>query len=332
MISIIVPVYNVEKYLRPCLDSILAQTYADWEAILVDDGSKDHSGDICDEYAEKDHRFRVIHKENGGVSSARNLGIEECKGEWLTFMDSDDWIELNLLETLSQKISSSRVDCIRWGFFREYIYGQSEVSLTQEKLIENGYENYVISKKGYDAFVWNTLFNKCLLGGIRFDEYINWCEDHIFTTEYLAKCNNVLWLTNSLYHHRVGLGDTLSTNMSPEMMMKASEKLAYQRKILVGDNKKGIELVNYYVISNNFKIIAKLYEISANRKKKRLFFSKVISIYIKSKNPIIKAICYTYNSSIPFSQKNMLLCPLFFAYRCFVKITLALYAIKLKYE
>ena len=92
LISIIVPVYNVEDYIRPCLDSILAQTYTNFEAILVDDGSKDGSGSVCDEYAEKDSRFIVVHKENGGVSSARNKGLEIAKGEYIAFVDSDDWI------------------------------------------------------------------------------------------------------------------------------------------------------------------------------------------------------------------------------------------------
>ena len=91
-ISVIVPVYNVEKYLHRCVDSILAQTFNDFELLLIDDGSKDKSGAICDEYAAKDSRVRVFHKENGGVSSARNLGLENAKGDWIIFIDSDDWI------------------------------------------------------------------------------------------------------------------------------------------------------------------------------------------------------------------------------------------------
>ncbi|MDT6814838.1 glycosyltransferase, partial [Enterococcus faecium] len=92
-ISIIVPVYKVEKYLRKCVDSILAQTFTDFEVILVDDGSPDNSGKICDEYAEKDNRVRVIHKENGGLSSARNAGIDVARGKYLGFVDSDDYID-----------------------------------------------------------------------------------------------------------------------------------------------------------------------------------------------------------------------------------------------
>lgn len=91
-VSIIVPVYKAEKYLNRCIDSILAQTFTDWELLLIDDGSTDRSGDICDEYAKKDTRIRVFHKENGGVSSARNLGLDSAQGEWVTFIDADDYI------------------------------------------------------------------------------------------------------------------------------------------------------------------------------------------------------------------------------------------------
>lgn len=92
-ISVIVPVYNVEKYLRRCIDSILAQTFTDFELLLIDDGSKDNSRDLCDGYAMKDERVRVFHKKNGGVSSARNLGLDNAKGEWVSFVDADDYLD-----------------------------------------------------------------------------------------------------------------------------------------------------------------------------------------------------------------------------------------------
>lgn len=98
LISIIVPVYNAEKTLNRCVDSILLQPFTDWELLLIDDGSKDSSGDICDEYARKDPRIKVFHKENGGVSSARNVGLDNAKGEWITFVNSDDWIVNNALD------------------------------------------------------------------------------------------------------------------------------------------------------------------------------------------------------------------------------------------
>ncbi|MFB4033716.1 glycosyltransferase family 2 protein, partial [Streptococcus pneumoniae] len=100
LISIVIPIYNVENYLRQCLDSIVAQTYQNFECLLINDGSPDHSADICREYVSKDSRFRYFEKENGGVSSARNLGIEHSKGEYITFIDSDDWVDSDYLEVL----------------------------------------------------------------------------------------------------------------------------------------------------------------------------------------------------------------------------------------
>ena len=110
-ISVIVPVYKAEKYLHRCVDSILSQTFTDFELILVNDGSPDNCGAICDEYAQKDNRVRVFHKENGGVSSARNLGLDNAKGEWITFVDSDDWLKPGCLEQLTNKLDADMIKC-----------------------------------------------------------------------------------------------------------------------------------------------------------------------------------------------------------------------------
>ena len=116
-LSIIVPVYKVEQYIHKCVDSILKQTFEDFELILVDDGSPDNCGKICDEYARKDERVRVIHKENGGVSSARNKGILEAKGEYISFIDPDDWIELKMYEEIFDFINANDVDVLCFEVF-----------------------------------------------------------------------------------------------------------------------------------------------------------------------------------------------------------------------
>ena len=116
-ISIIVPVYKVEKYLNRCLDSIVAQTFSDWECILIDDGSPDNSGKICDEYAKKDDRFVVIHQKNSGVSVARNIGLNNACGEWIGFVDSDDWIEKDTYETALKYAREKKADVVEWGMF-----------------------------------------------------------------------------------------------------------------------------------------------------------------------------------------------------------------------
>lgn len=114
LVSVVVPVYNVSSYLEQCLDSVVNQTYKNLEIILVDDGSTDDSGAICDRYAEKDSRIQVIHKENGGLSSARNVGLERITGEWALFIDSDDWIELNTLELLFEQ-KDERSEIVEFG-------------------------------------------------------------------------------------------------------------------------------------------------------------------------------------------------------------------------
>ena len=100
LVSVIIPVYNVEKYMRRCIDSIINQTYTNLEIILVDDGASDRSGKICDEYAQMDHRIKVLHKENGGLASARNAGIQIATGEYISYVDSDDWVETEFIEVL----------------------------------------------------------------------------------------------------------------------------------------------------------------------------------------------------------------------------------------
>lgn len=116
-VSIIIPVYKAESYLHRCIDSILAQTFADWELLLIDDGSPDRSGDICDEYAVKDKRIRVYHKKNGGVSSARQKGLDMARGEYVIHVDPDDWVEPSMLTELFAKAKAENADMVICDFY-----------------------------------------------------------------------------------------------------------------------------------------------------------------------------------------------------------------------
>ena len=123
-ISIIIPVYKAEKYLHRCVDSVLAQTFTNFELILIDDGSPDNSGAICDEYAKQDGRVKVFHQKNQGVSVARNLGIEQAKGEWIAFIDSDDWVENTMYEEMYHTASLANADiagCNFWEIFPTHV-------------------------------------------------------------------------------------------------------------------------------------------------------------------------------------------------------------------
>lgn len=194
-ISVIVPVYNAEKWLRRCVDSILAQTYTDFELLLIDDGSKDGSGAICDEYAALDARVRVFHKPNGGVSSARNLGLDNAKGEWITFCDADDYVYLEWLQNYDIK-SVSDEDLINQGaksnadIFRD-TNPVSELSFSFDgspsEFIEESTQN------GLFGYLWIKCFRKDIIKErrIRFDMDVKFQEDELFITEYLKHATNI---------------------------------------------------------------------------------------------------------------------------------------------
>ena len=187
-VSIVVPVYNAEKYLRCCIDSILDQTYTDWELLLIDDGSKDTSGSICDEYAAKDERIRVFHKENGGVSSARNLGLDHVLGEWVTFVDSDDYIEENFLKSFEGNLDA------------DLVVGNMVEKGPQGNLLKDipaGYHNslqYVLAgnlnKLAFQA-LWGKMFRKELVDDSRLDEGMRIGEDLHFILKYAGIAKNL---------------------------------------------------------------------------------------------------------------------------------------------
>lgn len=189
MISIIVPVYNAEQYLHRCIDSILAQSYTHFELLLIDDGSKDASGDICDEYAAKDTRVRVFHKENGGVSSARNLGLDNAQGDYITFCDADDYVGTEWLAAYRDAIAGD-IDLAIQGYY--VIDGRNTV----EKLLQPHSGNSIEAKRkliesqfAQDTYyyLWVKLFRRDLLEAhhIRFDKQSVLGEDTQFISKYL---------------------------------------------------------------------------------------------------------------------------------------------------
>jgi len=166
MISVIVPVYNVEPYLRKCLDSIVGQTYRDLEILVIDDGSTDGSGAICDEYIQ-DGRVRVFHTENRGLSAARNLGLDNATGDWIGFVDSDDWIEPDMYEVLLRKAEETGADIVECGYYNEYPNeiverGRKELMLSGNDALE------MLLKGNLSNSVWNKLWKKRCFATIRY--------------------------------------------------------------------------------------------------------------------------------------------------------------------
>ena len=192
MISIIVPVYNVEKYLQRCIESILAQTFPDFELLLIDDGSKDKSGEICDNYALKDKRIKVFHKQNGGVSSARNYGLHEAQGEWITFIDSDDWV---CADYLSSFTTDSDL-CVQG-----YYCGENAIRYDKIFIDHNPGAYYLY--KGYVFGPYCKLFRLSIIkeGHILFDETMAFGEDILFLMEYIILCNTMRVVNACGYHY-----------------------------------------------------------------------------------------------------------------------------------
>lgn len=204
LISIIVPVYNVEAYLDRCMESILKQTYERLEIILVDDGSTDSSGEKCDAYAKFDGRIKVIHKENGGLSDARNAGLKLATGAYIGYVDSDDWIEPDMYERLYDACVENEAELAVCRYFSEY-QDRTEaggtgrtVPLTREELLKiyiSGHDEYVI----YNS-VWSKLFKRELVADMIFPKGRN-SEDIMYTTRAFCRLEKAVYLDRCLYHY-----------------------------------------------------------------------------------------------------------------------------------
>lgn len=254
--SIIVPVYNLEKRLRLCIESILAQTNQAFEILLIDDGSTDRSGMICDEYAKKEVKIRAFHKQNGGVSSARNLGIKEARGKKLLFIDGDDTIEKELLENVlkteeesSQLIVFGMVfDHYKDGKFQYsqiFSYG-SDVCVTLEELGKH-FEAFFLSNSLSSAC--NKVFSKELIDRyrIRFSEKMYLYEDFAFVLEYLKYTEKIKLMSHSYYHYQMQVGqEHLKGRVSDLERLLDNldhlEKKVMELQVYAGEDYAGIEI------------------------------------------------------------------------------------------
>lgn len=199
-ISIIVPIYKAESYLHRCIDSILSQTFTDWELLLVDDGSPDKSGEICDEYANKDVRIKVFHKENGGVSSARNFGLNYVKGEYITFIDADDWIDNQNLFNCNAIIEANNLDILQYSWKRiDDDKNVLQVRTINTEVLE--LQNYM-SKGNFNVCVGGSCIKSSIIkeNNIRFDEKLKLAEDQIFILLAMTKSHR-LKATSTVYYN-----------------------------------------------------------------------------------------------------------------------------------
>lgn len=202
LISVIVPVYNVEPYLKRCIESVLAQTFTDFELILIDDGSPDNSGEICDEYIKKDSRIHVIHQDNGGLSAARNAGIdwafEKSDSQWLAFVDSDDWVHPRYLEYLLQAVIEEKTKASACGIVR--VESEVEMSETQFSVNCEQWDHFYLESWVRGVVAVNKLYSKELFKDMRYPVG-KLHEDEFLTYRLLAKAGTISYVDANLYYY-----------------------------------------------------------------------------------------------------------------------------------
>lgn len=260
MISVIVPVYNTAPYLRQCIDALLGQTYRDIEIVLINDGSIDESGSICDEYAQKDARIIVIHQNNQGVSSARNAALKIIRGDWVAFIDSDDWVERIMFERMLEIAEKTRADIVACD-----LYDESEQSTTyrnywnvanrETELIFEGDERLLYGL-AYSPVLWNKLIKVDLLQGIQFSVSCRYGEDTLFLSDAIIRAKRIVCLGQPLYHYRfMREGNVVSASFNERLFElifsydKVCEKLSnFNSKVSIGQ----------LVYSASLQVISKL--------------------------------------------------------------------------
>ena len=219
-VSIIVPVYNAESSIARCVDSILSQQFTDFELLLVDDGSRDGSGAICDGYAAADSRVRVIHKENTGVSDTRNLGIAQARGTYLQFLDSDDWITPDATKLLVRTAEAHSCDLVISDFYRvvgERVSRKGDID-EDRTLTREEYAAHMMEQPAdfYYGVLWNKLYRRDIVAdhGLRMDPDISWCEDFLFNLEYIRHAERFYALQVPIYYYVKTKGSLASQSLS----------------------------------------------------------------------------------------------------------------------
>lgn len=252
-VTLVVPVYKIkEEYLRKCLDSILNQTDKNWEAILVDDGSPDNSGEICEEYAKNDSRFTVYHQKNQGVSVARNKGIDNAKYEWVTFIDPDDWIDEKTVEVVNEQLAENNPDILAFGYAREFknlqrpeflvhkngkiskdLLDSMRLATLYHLVIDGVVHNYTVNA------IWNKVYKVSYLNkfNIRFEASARKGQDRVFNLYAFDKTDSVYYLDMLLYHYRNDNEDSIVNRYNPNTV-KYSQAVLNLMYSWIKENKK----------------------------------------------------------------------------------------------
>lgn len=257
-VSIIVPMYNVENYIKQCVESVLLQDFSDWEMILVDDGSTDKSGRFADEYADKDNRILVIHQENRGPGAARNAGLDAARGEYVYFLDSDDYIDAGLLKRAVSVIERNSSDMVVFNFRTEDENGRcmetsairqrNIIIKSQEQLINYYVKDLLGGNLGF--CIWNKLFRMSIIraNSIRFEEKADRAEDICFNMQYSMYLKKVSCIRDVLKSYRVRRGSIMNSDTDLNIVSLYTD-IGYKIYTLMSRQKNLDEVYkNYYII------------------------------------------------------------------------------------
>lgn len=250
IISVVVPIYNVSRFLPACLDSIVHQTYSDLDIILIDDGSTDDCPQICDAYSQRDDRIRVIHKQNGGLSDARNVGIECAKGQYITFVDSDDVIAVDMIEYLYYLMQKYQVDmsCCQMRRISESNEPMGETLATEDILIQGGAlecMRALLTNSLFNVVAWSKLYKTSDFKNVRYPK--GKLNEDVFTTyKIVAHCERIIIGGERKYYYRVREGSIMTMNFKPAHMDAVEAKITLNNFVekqfpsLVGYSQAGI--------------------------------------------------------------------------------------------
>lgn len=294
-ISIIIPVYNSERYLKKCLDSILNQTYKNLEIILIDDGSEDGSLKIMNEYKKNDKRIKIIKKNNSGVSSSRNIGIKNSTGEFITFIDSDDAIDMRYFEKTMKYFNDTEIDIVCTNYNYDY-----NGNLKRNRNFVSGKVSNIIAlnpaSNYYITTVWGKIFKSDIIKSLKFDEKIFYSEDTLFYTEALLKAKNIFFLNEFLYNYFINENGAMKNKdlkkYSTDLLARYKILKIYKQNNLPKNIIKNAEiyLLHSYV---NIAFLAKQqnYKLQLNLDKKSLLKLSLIlsfwgSKFIKTKDKV----------------------------------------------
>ena len=268
MVSIVIPVYNAENYIKKSIESILHQTYPVWELILIDNGSEDDSFKICQEYAKKEERIQVLHQyQNKGVSAARNLGLEKANGDYVTFLDADDWVAEDYLEQLVKAAKSTQADMLVCQYKKVYDvdresgeerFSEQQIFITKEYNKEDYVEQCLLN--GY-THCWGVLYRLSLLDGIRFPARITIGEDVLFLIDTILQAEKIVVTEYDGYRYYINENGAMNRKFTPSYMdqilcwQKAKEKLLEKYPVI--ENK-----INSILVVSTMLVVGKLSALS----------------------------------------------------------------------